>query len=145
MHGGKTPYGPDLDKSKRDEQICKLIHPTLLFILDILLEKSSSKLLLYGTLKSGQPNAQIADKFRKETIKVSIWGFIEIENNLPYYTFSISNTQNEVEAELIINDTLKDEFEKLDQFEGKTYRRIKVPFKKGDEIGIGHIYEKNGV
>lgn|GEM_PF-5033493 len=47
-HCGKTPYGPDQNKSKRDEEICKLIHPTLSEIINILLEKPNNKLLLYG-------------------------------------------------------------------------------------------------
>lgn len=144
-HCGKTPYGPDRDKSKRDEEICKLIHPTLVNIIELLLEKPNKKLILYGTLKSGQPNALIIDSLRKETVIVKIFGFIEIENDLPYYTFSISNPRNEIEAELITNNNLVNEFDKIDAFEGKTYRRIKVPYKNGGEIGIGQIYEKNGV
>jgi gamma-glutamylcyclotransferase (GGCT)/AIG2-like uncharacterized protein YtfP len=144
-HCGKTPYGPDRDKSKRDEEICKLIHPTLVNIIDFLLEKPNKKLVLYGTLKSGQPNALIIDNLRKESEIIKIFGFIEIENDLQYYTFTISNPRNEIEAELITNNNLVDKFDKIDEFEGKTYRRIKVPYKKGEEIGIGQIYEKNGV
>jgi len=145
MHCGKTPYGPDPDKSKRDEEICKLIYPTLLNIIDYLLEKPSNKLILYGTLKQGQPNASLVDNLRRVTETVNIFGFIEIENGLPYYTFSISNTINAIEAELIINESLINEFERIDSFEGKKYKRIKIPYKKGEEYGIGHIYEKNGV
>lgn len=145
MHCGKTPYGPDLDKSNRDEEICKLIHPTLVNIIDFLLEKPNNKLILYGTLKQRQPNALIVDYLRKEAVKIKIFGFIEVENGLPYYTFSISNPRNEIEAELIINESLINEFERIDSFEGKKYKRIKVPYKKGKEIGIGHIYEKNSV
>lgn len=142
MHCGKTPYGPDPDKSMRDEEICRLIHPTLVNIIDILLEKPNKKLILYGTLKSGQPNALIVDNLRIESEKIKIYGFIEIENDLPYYTFSISNLRNVIEAELITNNDLVYEFDRIDALEGKTYRRIKVPYKNGEEIGIGQIYEK---
>lgn len=142
-HCGKTPYGPDVDKSKRDEEICKLIHPTLIHIIDILLEEPNSKLLIYGTLKLGQANASLIDNLRKNTSQVSIWGFIEIENILPYYTFSISNSQKEINAELIVNKDFKNNFEKLDQFEGINYRRIKVPYKYGEDISIANIYERN--
>lgn len=145
MHCGKTPYGPDHDKSKRDEEICKLIHPTLVNIIDFLLEKPNNKLILYGTLKQGQPNASLVDNLRRGTEMINIFGFIESESNLLYYTFSISNPRNKIEAELIINDSLIDEFERIDLFEGKKYKRIKVPYKNGNEVGIGHIYEKNGV
>ena len=144
-HCGKTPFGPDKDKSKRDEEVCKLIHPTLSVIINILLEKPNNKLLLYGTLKTGKSNSSILDDFRTNSKNASIWGFIEIENNLPYYTFSISSSQNEVEAELIYNDDLTTHFDKLDEFEGKTYKRIKVPFKCQNEVEIGHVYEKNVV
>lgn len=144
-HCGKTPYGPDLDKSKRDEEICKLIHPTLSEIINILLEKPNDKLLLYGTLKTGKSNSSILDNYRNTSKNVSIWGFIEMENNLPYYTFSISNSQNEIKAELIYNNELNTHFDKLDEFEGTTYRRIKVPFKNENEVEIGQVYEKNVV
>jgi hypothetical protein len=33
----------------------------------------------------------------------------------------------------------------LDEFEGTTYRRIKVPFKNENEVEIGQVYEKNVV
>jgi len=145
MHCGKTPYGPDLDKSKRDEEICKLIYPTLLNIIDFLLEKPNNKLILYGTLKEGQPNASLIDNLRIIREMINIFGFIEIENGLPYYTFSISNPRNEIEAELIINESLTNAFDRIDSFEGTKYKRIKVPYKIGEEYGIGHIYEKNGV
>lgn len=144
-HCGKTPYGPDQDKSKRDEEICKLLHPTLSEIINILLEKPNDKLLLYGTLKTGKSNSSIIDNYRNNSKNVSIWGFIEMENNLPYYTFSISSSQNEIEAELIYNNELNTHFDKLDEFEGKTYRRIKVPFKNENEVEIGQVYEKNVV
>jgi gamma-glutamylcyclotransferase (GGCT)/AIG2-like uncharacterized protein YtfP len=144
-HCGKTPYGPDLDKSKRDEEICKLIHPTLSEIINILLEKPNDKLLLYGTLKTGKSNSSILDNYRNTSKNVSIWGFIEMENNLPYYTFSISSSQNEIKAELIYNNELNTHFDKLDEFEGTTYRRIKVPFKNENEVEIGQVYEKNVV
>jgi gamma-glutamylcyclotransferase (GGCT)/AIG2-like uncharacterized protein YtfP len=144
-HCGKTPYGPDQDKSKRDEEICKLIHPTLSEIINILLEKPNDKLLLYGTLKTGKSNSSILDNYRNNSKNVSIWGFIEMENNLPYYTFSISSSQNEIKAELIYNNELNTHFDKLDEFEGTTYRRIKVPFKNENEVEIGQVYEKNVV
>jgi gamma-glutamylcyclotransferase (GGCT)/AIG2-like uncharacterized protein YtfP len=144
-HCGKTPYGPDRDKSKRDEEICKLIHPTLSEIINILLEKPNDKLLLYGTLKTGKSNSSILDNYRNNLKNVSIWGFIEMENNLPYYTFSISSSQNEIQAELIHNNELNTHFDKLDEFEGTTYRRIKVPFKNENEVEIGQVYEKNVV
>lgn len=144
-HCGKTPYGPDQDKSKRDEEICKLIHPTLSEIINILLEKPSDKLLLYGTLKTGKSNSSILDNYRNNSKNVSIWGFIEMENDLPYYTFSISSSQNEIKAELINNNELNTHFDKLDEFEGPTYRRIKVPFKNENEVEIGQVYEKNVV
>jgi gamma-glutamylcyclotransferase (GGCT)/AIG2-like uncharacterized protein YtfP len=144
-HCGKTPYGPDQDKSKRDEEICKLIHPTLSEIINILLENPNDKLLLYGTLKTGKSNSSILDNYRNNLKNVSIWGFIEMENNLPYYTFSISSSQNEIQAELIYNNELNTHFDKLDEFEGTTYRRIKVPFKNENEVEIGQVYEKNVV
>ena len=144
-HCGKTPYGPDLEKSRRDEEVCKLIHPTLSAIINHLLEKPNDKLLLYGTLKFGEANATILDSYRINSKLVSVWGFMEIENKLPYYTFSISSDQNQVEAELIYNSEIHNLFDKLDEFEGLTYRRIKVPYKKNNEIGIGHIYEKKHI
>ena len=141
-HCGKTSFGPDQEKNNRDEEICKLIHPTLIEIINTLLEYPNKKLLLYGTLKTGQSNSSVLDDYRHMSKNVSVWGFIEIENSLPYYTFSISSSLNELQAELIYDNALDTLFDKLDEFEGTTYRRILVPFKNIDQVEIGQIYEK---
>jgi gamma-glutamylcyclotransferase (GGCT)/AIG2-like uncharacterized protein YtfP len=141
-HYGKTPFGPDIDKSKRDESICKLIHPILLQIIDILLEEPSKKLLIYGTLKSGQPNSQLLDELRSENLNASIWGFVEEEENLPFFTFTISSLTNKISVELIINNSLPKHFDKLDRFEGEKYVRLLIPYEYNGAILIGNIYAK---
>ena len=141
-HFGKTPYGPDEEKSNRDELICQLVYPILLLFFEYFLNFPNNKLIVYGTLMRNKINNNFIEEINAEYQKINIWGYIEHINDLPYYTFSISNKET-IEAELITNVDLKDKFDKLDRFEGNSYRRILVPFKIDNNILVGNIYEKN--
>lgn len=141
-HYGKTPFGPDIDKSERDESICQLIYPILTYIIDILLEEPSKKLLIYGTLKFGQPNSTLLDHLRSGNETAYIWGFVEHEDKLPFYTFTISSPMNKIDVELIINNSLPKYIDKLDRFEGDKYDRLLVPYEYNNNILVGNIYAK---
>jgi len=139
-HGGKTPYGPDLHKAERDERICKATFPILEMIIDILLEYPSHKLICYGTLRKGQANENFLKGVNEDSIEISIFGSIELDNGLPYYK---SGLKDEISAELIKNKDLYMDFEKLDKFEGKSYKRILAPYKLDNEIFVGNVYVDN--
>lgn len=141
-HSGKTPYGPDKGKSLRDETVCSVISPILEYIINILIKEPNKKLLVYGTLRKGSSNAEIIDILRTEYQEVYVWGFIEVENNLPYYTFSISSPANKIKVELIVNNDLPKYYDKLDVFEGEKYIRSIVPYEINGKILTGYIYEK---
>ena len=55
-HGEKTPYGPDLEKTRRDEQVCSVVVPLQFLLIEMLLDFPSHKLFAYGTLRPGKPN-----------------------------------------------------------------------------------------
>lgn len=141
-HYGKTPNGPDLEKSKRDELICELVYPLLVQLLEYFLNSPNHKLIVYGTLMENGMNTEVLKDIQHNIIKVGIWGYIEKVNNLPYYTFTISNSET-ITAELILDPNLKNHFSRLDRFEGDPYRRILVPYQINNDIQVGNIYEKN--
>ncbi len=58
-HGGKTPYGPDLKKKERDEEVCKVVMPLQRLLLNILFDYPDHKLVVYGTLAPGNVNHDI--------------------------------------------------------------------------------------
>ena len=140
-HGGKTPYGPDLDKSKRDESICEIVFPLLQMIMDIILEYPSKKLICYGTLKNGKINDILLRVINTNSKNVFIFGSIYKEDEYFYYKFD--NLKNKLSEELIINNDFIKYFGKLDKHEGKLYKRVLIPFEDNNEIYVGNIYEDN--
>jgi hypothetical protein len=58
-HGEKTPYGPDLDKARRDEEVSALVVPVQKVIIDLLFDRPSQKLVAYGTLCPGGSNEKM--------------------------------------------------------------------------------------
>ena len=58
-HGEKTPYGPDLEKARRDEKVSGIVVPLLRKLLELIFDKPSQKLVVYGTLAPGGINEQL--------------------------------------------------------------------------------------
>lgn len=141
MHCGKTPYGPDLDKSIRDEEVCKIIYPILSFLLNSFLEHPNSKLILYGTLRRNGVNHYLIKDFVLNIQDVLIWGYIENIDSLPFYNYSL--TSEKIGVELLENPKLIRVFETLDRFEGKKYQRELVPYLFVNDIYIANIYSKS--
>lgn len=61
-HGEKTPYGPDLEKKERDEQVSTMVMPVQFLLFDMLLDYPNQKLFTYGTLTPGKPNHSILSR-----------------------------------------------------------------------------------
>jgi hypothetical protein len=76
-HGEKTPYGPDLEKARRDEQVASAVIPLQEVLLDELLDRPSEKLVAYGTLKPGNANAGVLAGIRGEWQECTIRGRVE--------------------------------------------------------------------
>jgi gamma-glutamylcyclotransferase (GGCT)/AIG2-like uncharacterized protein YtfP len=137
-HGEKTPYGPDLNKRERDEQVCTCIVPLQELLLDMLLGQASKKLISYGTLAPGQPNHSLVSDMKGEWKECVIRGTLNQKEGLS--RFSWSPAGSEQNASLFTSDDLQSNWHRIDQFEGARYRRQLVPAKTRAGIEVAYAY-----
>jgi gamma-glutamylcyclotransferase (GGCT)/AIG2-like uncharacterized protein YtfP len=137
-HGEKTPYGPDLKKRQRDEAVCAAVVPVQLTLLDLLLDRPSRKLVVYGTLAPGQSNHGILGALSGRWENCTMLGFLVTTNCLRAFTWSPSGT--EVPAHLFTSSQLPDSWKRIDEFEGESYARRLIPVSTETGITISNVY-----
>lgn len=138
-HGEKTPYGPDLNKRERDEQVCTCIVPLQELLLEMLLGQPSKKLISYSTLSPGQPNHSLISDLRGEWKACVIRGTMSQKDGLSRFSWEPIGGP-EQPASLFMSDDLPSNWSRIDRFEGKEYRRQLVPAKTQAGIAIGYAY-----
>ena len=121
-HGEKTPYGPDPDKKKRDEQVCRLVVPLCRVVIDLLLECPSCRLVVYGTLAPGQPNHHVIQAIEGSWRPCRLNAVVKELHGLPVMTW-LPRGRLTVNALLFESDDLPGHWQVLDRFEGTGYRR----------------------
>jgi hypothetical protein len=84
-HGEKTPYGPDIDKKERDEQVSTVVIPVQRILFDMLLDYPNQKLFTYGTLAPGKPNHRILSGLKGTWEKCTTWGQLLEVSGLPMF------------------------------------------------------------
>lgn len=138
-HGEKTPYGPDLNKRERDQQVCTCIVPLQELLLEMLLGQPSKKLISYSTLSPGQPNHSLISDLRGEWKACVIRGTMSQKDGLSRFSWEPIGG-SEQPASLFMSDDLPSNWSRIDRFEGKEYRRQLVPAKTQAGIAIGYAY-----
>lgn len=136
-HGEKTPKGPDIDKVKRDSEVCKATYPLLDLILEFLFDNPSSRLACYGTLLPSQPNSKVI-KFEGTWKDGTIKGEINISNGLPFFKWK--TTGDDIPVKIFVSNKLSENIDELDRFEGEGYRRIWIPGQIEKKFTICNIY-----
>jgi len=142
MHGEKTPYGPDLDKAKRDRGVCAVIRPLLWLLTDAVLDYPGRKLAVYGTLAPTEVNHDVVSHLRGTWDEAQVQGSLTTFNGLPGFRWRIGSGW--VDIWVLTSSELEDHWARLDRFEGGMYRRIMVPvvFRDGGRA-VANIYEAN--
>ena len=140
-HGEKTPYGPDLAKRERDEQVCISVVPLQELLFDALLDRPSERLISYGTLAPGQSNHQLLADLLGHWEECVIRGSVHLVQGLS--TFSWNPTGSEQKASLFTSEDLPMSWQRIDKFEGTRYRRRLVPTKTQAGIAIAYAYIAN--
>src|SRR5271165_4465546 len=138
VHGEKTPYGPDIAKSARDEQVCSCVVPLQLLIFDLFLERPSRKLLVYGTLAPGGINHGVISGVPGTWGDARVHGTIAWLDALPYLSWNPAGT--ELPAKLFTSDGLPNAWKHLDDFEGDQYKRRLVSIQTNAGIAIAYAY-----
>jgi gamma-glutamylcyclotransferase (GGCT)/AIG2-like uncharacterized protein YtfP len=142
-HGEKTPYGPDLQKVKRDQIVSEVTIPLQILLIDLLLNRPSEKFVSYGTLLPQGSNQSILSQLQGSWEKCSIQGTIEKDDyGLLLFKWDLSGEVNE--AQLFSSEKLPEKWAELDRFEGNQYKRRLIPVRRSDgKIRIANIYVKN--
>lgn len=139
-HYGKTPYGPDRNKSSRDVAVCRTVQPILMIILEHILGFPNSKLGTYGTLKPNNVNHEVLKNIKGDWVTGKVRGFIKEEDGLPFFTWSVESKT--IELDLFVSESLQKELPRIDQFEGNRYHRIWIPIERNHIYEVCNIYEK---
>jgi gamma-glutamylcyclotransferase (GGCT)/AIG2-like uncharacterized protein YtfP len=137
-HGEKTPYGPDVDKRRRDEEVCACVVPIQELLVDLLLGEPSKKLISYGTLAPGQPNHSLISDLAGAWAECVVRGTMNQQDG--FSRFIWNPTGSEQTASLLSSDCLPDNWNRIDQFEGKEYRRQLIPARTPGGIAIAYAY-----
>jgi len=124
-HCEKTPQGPDLDKVNRDRAVSKVASGLIGEVLAVLFDRPDTRLAVYGTLAPGEPNHCILKEVSGEWITGHITGRIHKENGLPKFHWDLSG--DSVPVHLLRSSSLPGFFPRLDDFEGRGYRRSWIP------------------
>jgi gamma-glutamylcyclotransferase (GGCT)/AIG2-like uncharacterized protein YtfP len=138
-HGEKTPYGPDLEKSRRDEQVAATLLPLQELLLDELLDRPSEKLVAYGTLRPGHANAGVLAGLRGEWQDCTIRGKVEaLASGLAEFRWAPNGAL--IPAMMLTSRDLEHEWDRLDRFEGARYRRWLIPVQVAGGESVASCY-----
>jgi gamma-glutamylcyclotransferase (GGCT)/AIG2-like uncharacterized protein YtfP len=137
-HGEKTPYGRDLNKLTRDESVCAVVMPVQFMVTDILLGTPSAKLVVYGSLAPGEANHGVLADIGGAWQQCYIRGAITISSGLRRLNWDPAN--DEVAVNLFTSTGLPVHWERLDSFEGASYKRRLIPVRTDSDIQIANVY-----
>lgn len=140
-HGEKTPYGPDLEKARRDEAVSEVTYQLLELIVDRLLGSPSRRLVSYGTLKPGSANASVLEGLPGRWTGCRIRGRIRQIDGLPGLRWDPH--AEEIDAMLMESPGLHERWAELDRFEGRSYRRRLVSVEADKVPQVANFYEVN--
>ena len=138
-HGEKTPRGPDLEKVKRDQEVCYRARPVIETLFRAIFGHPDRRLAVYGTLRRGQRNHSKLAKLDGEWRHAHVHGELIERSGLPHFTWDLSGP--EVAVEILESPDLETRWIDLDRFEGGSYRRIWIVVA-GDrgELTVANIY-----
>lgn len=140
-HGEKTPYGPDFEKARRDEQVALTVIPLQEILLNELLDRPSEKLVVYGTLKPGEVNASVLHCVPGEWRNCTIRGWVQPGSDIPEFRWD--STGGVIRAMMLTSLGLKAEWSRIDRFEGARYKRRLVPVLLESARSVANCYVVN--
>ena len=141
-HGAKTPYGPDEEQVKRDNEVLKICTPILKVIIEELYGAPSEKFFVYGTLMPGKENFDIIKKIDGEWINLELSGSITEKSGLKYFSWN-PNSNDKVEGKILISKKLPHYWKDIDRFEGSRYKRQIGYCQDGNNVVVFSFYTEN--
>ena len=111
--------------------------------------KPEKALIIYGTLAPNRPNHSVVEHIQGTWQEGIVRGKLENKGwgaELGYYGFKPASIgeQEEIKAFVLFSDELVANWQMLDEFEGKGYRRVLAKYElENGEMGVGYIYAIN--
>jgi len=140
-HGEKTIYGPDHGAIERNRIVSEKVIPLQKLLIRFLLDRADRKLVVYGTLAPGKVNQNILSEIEGSWSNCKVNGRIFEKNGLPYFVWDPNESL--IEVHLFFSKKLPASWNRLDQFEGSTYKRILIPVTIDKEICVAYVFEEN--
>lgn len=137
-HGEKTVHSPDLAKTRRDADVCRITAPIIRRFFDVLFRSPNNRLAAYGTLRPGQPNHSMLLGLGNTWLTGTVKGTITEHNGFPLFSWHTAG-QN-INVEVLDSPGLPSKFDELDAFEGPAYKRIWIPVNVKPQIEVCNIY-----
>ncbi len=138
-HSEKTLRGPDAAKAARDRSVSTIVSGVLVCFFDLLFDRPSTRLAVYGTLAPGEPNASVLSGIHGIWSKGRVCGVVEYWAKFPYFTWEPNGP--DVEVHVLTAPALSDHWARIDAFEGRRYVRALVPVRAASTGYIANIYE----
>jgi hypothetical protein len=138
-HSEKTPHGPDLSKSERDRAVSEVTASVIEDFFDILFDRPSHRLAVYGTLVPDEPNASELAGLIGQWHEGQASGVIERRDGLLEFHWVI--TAEVVPVKVLWASQLEERFDRLDRFEGPRYQRSLVPVLIDGRRLVCNIYQ----
>ncbi|UVT15758.1 MAG: gamma-glutamylcyclotransferase [Nitrospira sp.] len=137
-HGEKPPYDPNHEKRKRDESVCAIIIPLQLMLIDLLLDRPSTKLVAYGTLAPGKSNHRFIENISGAWRNCTLRGSMDVIDGLPILSWDPAGPN--IDAQVLLSEQLPEHWPRIDDFEGSAYKRRLITISTSGAIDVAFIY-----
>jgi gamma-glutamylcyclotransferase (GGCT)/AIG2-like uncharacterized protein YtfP len=137
-HGEKTMHGPDKQKIERDRLVAVDASAVLDMVLDELLDRPSTRLAVYGSLRPGEPNHSEIASVEGTWTAGSISGIVTDRMGFPSLSWQTSG--DNIELDVLKSDQLLEHWARIDEFEGSGYIRSLVSVNGDDGLIVANGY-----
>ena len=141
-HGAKTPYGPDENQVKRDNEVLKICVPILKLIIEEFYGNPTKKFFVYGTLLPGGKNHQIMKEIDGVWEDFTTSGVLSKKDGLEYFNWDPKSIRS-VKGKLFKSEDLSLHWDDIDRFEGSRYKRQIAYNQNENNIIVFSYYANN--
>jgi hypothetical protein len=138
-HSEKTPQGPDLEKSERDRVVSDATAKVIEDVFDILFDRPSHRLAVYGSLAPGGANQDQLAGLDGQWQDGAVKGVVEERDGFLEFHWRLK--AKSVPVKVLSTSKVNAQFVRLDRFEGPRYHRILVPIVVDEKTAVCNIYE----
>ena len=110
----------------------------ILFSLLSFYDKPDHRLAAYGSLQPGESNYHLMNGIEGNWQHGELIGDVHKHDGYPRFCWQPGGAS--IKATVLESSNLKEHYPRLDYFEGRSYRRILVPVRVGQEWSVCNVY-----